>query len=175
MMLTLASNEGLLRLHLTGTLISAVIYGLTTSVFLHCLALLVINTKNSYSNRTRLFLIAYVVTMFLLSSVAITQAFVFITKALVHGVNPSSLDIVQLNEPITLPFVIWGADGFMVCPRTFLLLFFCLISSLKLWRCIMLYSNSSRLKRTVINIVLFLSALTSFGKICRRCLLCMSD
>lgn len=115
MTITLVSNERLLRLHLTGTLISAVIYGLSASVFLHCLALLVTNRRNSYSNRTRYFLITYVVTMFSLSSVAMIQAFVFITRAIVHGVDPSSLNILQLNEPITLPFVIWGADGFMVC------------------------------------------------------------
>ncbi len=102
-MLTPASNEGLLRLHLTGTLHLRGHLRANDFCFSSCLALLVTNRKNSYSNRTRLLLIAYVVTMFLLSSVAITQAFVFITKALVHGINPSSLDIVQLNEPITLP------------------------------------------------------------------------
>lgn len=166
MTITLVSNERLLRLHLTGTLVSAVIYGLSASVFLHCLALLVTNRKNSYSNRTRYFLITYVVTMFSLSSVAMIQAFVFITRAIVHGVDPSSLNILQLNEPIALPFVIWGADGFMVCQFKYSPLFSWLMCAPKLWRCIMLYSSTeSRFQRTVVHIILSLSGFVSFGKI----------
>lgn len=102
--------------HLAGTLAASVIYGLTTSVFLHSLVLLIINTKNSYNNRTRWILITYIVFMFLISTVAIIQAFVFLTQRMSGGVDQAqlSLQLISSNEPLTLPFAIWGADGFMV-------------------------------------------------------------
>lgn len=107
----------LLRFQLIGTLLSAITYGLIISLFWHCLVMFATNKKNYYTHRTRRFLITYIVIMFLLSTVAIIQEFVSVVNAVVHGVSPNSRHPMQLNEPLVLPFAIWGADGFMVSSR----------------------------------------------------------
>ena len=105
-----------LRLVLIGTLVSAVMHGLVFSTFLHCLTLLLANKKRADTDRARRwFLVVYVVTMFLLSAVATIQAFVYIVKAVVGELKPTSLTLLRTNAPLTLPLAIWGADGVMVC------------------------------------------------------------
>ncbi|KJA18324.1 hypothetical protein HYPSUDRAFT_45335 [Hypholoma sublateritium FD-334 SS-4] len=143
-----ASNEetaALLQFQIIGTFLSAITYGLIISLFWHCLIMFTTTKKDYYSRRTRRFLIAYIVIMFLMSTVAIIQEIVSVVNAVVHGVNPNSRHLMQLNEPLVLPFAIWGADGFM------------------LRRCMILYMDGSRLQRTIVYSILLLSAIASFG------------
>ncbi|KAF8196556.1 hypothetical protein BJ912DRAFT_955641 [Pholiota molesta] len=114
-----------IRLQLIGTLISAVVYGFVTSLFLHCLALLISNKRHSYTRTTRSVLIAYTVVMFSLSTASAIQSFVYITSAVFNGVDSLSQNVIKINEPIFLPPAVLGADGFL------------------LWRCIVLYRNAS--------------------------------
>ena len=110
-------TEALLKFQLIGTFLSAVIYGLIISLFWHCLVMFTTTKKHYYTRRTRRFLITYIVIMFLLSTVAIIQEFVSVLHAVAHGINLNSRHLMQLNEPLVLPFAIWGADGFMVSGR----------------------------------------------------------
>ncbi len=110
-----ASPDIPLRLVLIGTLIASVLHGLVASTFLHCLPLLIANKKRAYTNRARWFLVVYIVTMFLLSAVAALQAFVYVVKAVIGELEPTSFTPLRTNAPITPPLAIWGADGVMVC------------------------------------------------------------
>ncbi|KAF8965543.1 hypothetical protein BDZ97DRAFT_766639 [Flammula alnicola] len=141
----MAGPDSLLQLQLIGALVSAIAYGLVVSLFFHSLALLVTSKKYTYSNRIRMFLITYIVVMFLLSTAALVQGMVYITIAVFSGVDISSHHLTKMNEPLTLPFTIWGADGFM------------------LWRCFILYTNTTRVAHTILYGVLFLISLASIG------------
>ncbi|KAF8965536.1 hypothetical protein BDZ97DRAFT_1811174 [Flammula alnicola] len=142
----ITARDSLLRLQLIGTVVSAIAYGFIVSLFLHCLALLVGNKKNSYTHRTRMFLIIYVVVMFLLSTVALVQSSVYITRAFFYGVDRASNLLTQTNEPLSLPIAVWGADGFM------------------LWRCWVLYQNAPWFGRRPLCLVLMLLvSLASIG------------
>lgn len=123
-MVQLISTGSSLQLVIIGTLVSAILYGLLIFVFVQCLILLLSSKKHSYSNRTRRLLVFYVVAMFLFSTVAIIQGFVYIIREMSPGRDQpiySKFALFQFNEPITLPLTIWGADGFMVrrCHSTF--------------------------------------------------------
>ncbi|KAF9546246.1 hypothetical protein CPC08DRAFT_716063, partial [Agrocybe pediades] len=52
-------------------------------------------------------------------------------------------------EPIPLPLVIWGADGFMA-------------STFAIWRCLVLYNSLSPMRRRILQTFLAMLALASF-------------
>ncbi|KAF8965537.1 hypothetical protein BDZ97DRAFT_2074588 [Flammula alnicola] len=138
-------KDTLLELQLVGTLLSAIAYGLVLSLFIHCFALLASHTKHSYTRRMQAFLIIYVVVMFLLSTTALVQGLVYITRAFFHGFDSASHRLTRMNEPVSLPIAVLGADGFM------------------LWRCLVLYQDTTRLHRVILFTVLCLTSLTSIG------------
>lgn len=109
-----ASSDIPLRLVLIGTLIAAIAYGLLASTFFHCLELLITNKTKAYTNRARSFLAVYITTMFLFSTATIIQVCMYIVKAVMGELEPTSFTP-RVNSPITLPLAIWGLDGIMVC------------------------------------------------------------
>ncbi|KAF8965535.1 hypothetical protein BDZ97DRAFT_1757096 [Flammula alnicola] len=138
-------KDTLLELQLIGTLLSAIAYGIVVSLFLHCLALLVGNKKHLYTHRMRIFLIVYFVVMFLMSTVALGQGLVYIIRAIFRGLGRRTEQLTHLNEPLSIPLAVWGADGFM------------------LWRCWILYYNIPWLNRFLLYGVLMLTTLASVG------------
>ena len=151
--------EQYLKAELLGNIFPAIAYGIIIVLSGNCFHLLQ-KKRGIYSNRMRIFLLIYVIIMLLLS-----------TSLLIQSIYDLILDIDKLTEdtrlwPFQLPFIIWGADGFMVsililrCKQRFAIL-------LQVWRCIVLYlyQDVSKGSRLAIIILLSLLSFASFGRL----------
>ena len=146
-----------LQLPFLGNIFSAIAYGIVIILSGNCFHLLLKNW-GLYSNRMPIILLIYITTMLFLSTLSLIQSiceFMQIT---------TKRNLLPVHLPdATLPFIVWGADGFMVrisilCQeQTFTM-------QLHTWRCLVLYQNISRGPRVVIIVLLSLISFASVGR-----------
>ncbi|KJA18329.1 hypothetical protein HYPSUDRAFT_960575 [Hypholoma sublateritium FD-334 SS-4] len=139
------TGDTLLELQLVATLLSTVAYGLVIALVCRCLSLLWRDKLSPSPPRRRLFFIIYTLYMFFLSTAAAVQTMVFITRSIFHGVDSRLHPLMQTNEPLILPFVVWGADGLLI------------------WRCLEFYENLSWGRRMFLKCILCFSNVVSLG------------
>lgn len=109
-----STENALLELQLVATLLSTIAYGLVIALVCRCLSLLLRDKLSSSSPRRRIFFIIYTLYMFSLSTTAAVQTMIYINRAIFHGIDSRLHPLMQTNEPLVLPFVVWGADGLLV-------------------------------------------------------------
>ena len=114
-----------------GTISNAPVYvaALLSLVTYACLITLTLATigclvkqrmARAYSRRMRIFLLSYTAIMFSLSTLALAEEFIYISKNFLGGEMVGSHDsqpavLFNLyNVPVSMPFTILGADIFMV-------------------------------------------------------------
>ena len=109
-----STGNALLELQLVATLLSTIAYGLVIALVCRCLSVLRRDKCSTSSPRRRLFFIVYTLYMFSLSTIAAVQTMVYINRAIFHGIDSRLPPLMQTNEPLVLPLVVWGADGLLV-------------------------------------------------------------
>ncbi|KDR74934.1 hypothetical protein GALMADRAFT_280234 [Galerina marginata CBS 339.88] len=128
-------------------------YGMILNLFGKCFWLLFdlkATQKNIYSKGMQRFLFSYLIYMLLMATLALVSELycigtgLFLVDALNHGPT-DMLRILYSGGAPSLPFTIWGADGFLV------------------WRCFILYSGVSRVAWIALVGVLSLLSITSLG------------
>ncbi|KDR71332.1 hypothetical protein GALMADRAFT_144022 [Galerina marginata CBS 339.88] len=129
-----------------GTAIAAVAYGIVFALTVKCIWLL-IKTEHIYSNRMRWILIIYIVTMSSMSTASMAIEMPVIRNQILNRTSPSNIanNLAEDDVPLLLPFAIWGADGFM------------------LWRCLVLYQDTSKVARVALFCVLGFVSVASLG------------
>ena len=145
-----------LKPELLGTLFSAIAYGIVIVLSGNCFHLLQ-RKRSIYSNRMRIILLIYVPAMLLLSTWALIHSiYNLMSNITLRWADPRFL-------PFELPFVIWGADWFLVSililrwePR--------FLMQLQIWRCVVLYHDLSKGPRTAIIALLSLLSFASLGR-----------
>ena len=135
---------------------SAIAYGIVVVLSGNCFHLL-LKKRGIYSNRTRILLIIYIIIMLLCSTWTLIGSIHLIMRNLTRPHH------FGLASSFGLPFIMWGADGFMVRILTlhqeqrFTM-------QLQIWRFLVLYQDVSRGPRVVIIVLLSLISLASFGR-----------
>jgi hypothetical protein len=142
-----------LKGELFGVIFSAIAYGIVIVLSGNCFHLLQ-KKRGTYSNRMRIILLIYVTVMSLLS-----------TWTLIHWIYYliTDLGFAHLKVlPFEFPFIVWGADGFMV---GILILRWAqrFAIQLQVWRCVVLYQDVSKGLRLAMIILLSLLSFASFG------------
>jgi hypothetical protein len=101
-----------LKNQLLGGIFSAIAYGIVIVLSGNCFHLL-LNKRGIYSNRKRILLLIYVAVMLLCSTWTLIQwMFLFMQFITIQGVLVLPRYFLSLS--ISIPLVVWGADGFMV-------------------------------------------------------------
>ncbi|KAF4610044.1 hypothetical protein D9613_010487 [Agrocybe pediades] len=133
---------------MAATVTAGICYGFLAMLCYNCFSVL-LRAKHLYSRRMQLIFLAYVVTMFLLSTGALVQQIGYMIwnfKSLVEpslwfSISPWGLATI----PYTMPFILWGTDGLLM------------------WRCLILYQGIPRAGDWTIKILLIILSLTSLG------------
>ncbi|KDR70242.1 hypothetical protein GALMADRAFT_282322 [Galerina marginata CBS 339.88] len=100
------------KVPLYSTVISAIVYGFVLTISGKCFKLL-LQTKYIYSKRLQKFLFSYTAVMLLMSTASVfCPAIAYDIEATTAGGVFASFT--ELNNPVFLPIVVWGADGLMI-------------------------------------------------------------
>ncbi|KAF9559959.1 hypothetical protein CPC08DRAFT_496808 [Agrocybe pediades] len=143
-------TELVMEMTIAATVTAGICYGFLAMLCYNCFSVL-LQATHLYSRRMRLFFLAYVITMFLLSTGALVQQIGYMIwnfKSLVESslwssISPWGLDTSPM--PYTMPFILWGTDGLLM------------------WRCLILYQGIPRAGNWTIKILLVFLSLTSLG------------
>ncbi|KDR70444.1 hypothetical protein GALMADRAFT_144738 [Galerina marginata CBS 339.88] len=138
------------RHYFGGTVVSAILYGIVLGLFTTCFRLIFEAKHNQkYSRGTQRFLFSYLISMVLLATFTIGAEMYYLYSTLFQPgeifLGGNTVTILSGGNPLSLPFTIWGADGFMV------------------WRCLVLYGGVSHVVWIAVVAVLALLSIVSFS------------
>ena len=150
-----------LKILFLGDIFSAIAYGIVIVLSVTCFHLLQ-KKRSTYSNRMRIILLIYITVMVLLSTLTLLQS---ICSFMAYLTPQNILPGWNLSDDysVTIPFVVWGADGLMVrisilCQEQRFTM------QLQIWHCLILYQGISRGPRVMIIVLLSLISFASFGR-----------
>ncbi|PPQ96714.1 hypothetical protein CVT26_010266 [Gymnopilus dilepis] len=138
----ISDHDVLYETQMLGTMISAILYGIVIMLSADCLILLLKRDAAVESRRLQRFLVFFVVSLFLLSTLSLIQGMLISATSIFRGHSFPSL---PGGTPFALPFSIWISDGFM------------------LWRCATLYQGITPLSRRILLLFISLVWLAAFG------------
>ena len=107
----ISDHDVLYETQMLGTMISAILYGIVIMLTADCLILLLKKDAAVESRRLQRFLVFFVVSLFLLSTLSLIQGMLISATSIFRGHSFPSL---PGGTPFALPFSIWISDGFMV-------------------------------------------------------------
>ncbi|KAF4612246.1 hypothetical protein D9613_003736 [Agrocybe pediades] len=141
-----------LKLQALANVLEAIFYGISIALYINSMRALIAPKRNSsrYSRKKQISLITFITYLIVSGTLAIGQTILSFMLTSVDTAAGSAIAIVSgtksvFIEPIPLPLVIWGADGFMI------------------WRCLVLYNSLSPMRRRILQTFLAVLALASFG------------
>ena len=147
-----------LQLKVLGTFISAFAYGIVSVLSGNCIYLLQ-KKRGTQSYRIRILLLIYVTVMLLFSTLTLFQS---ICQVIGFMFPPEILPIGLMYFPISLILTIWGENGFMV--RISIPHQEQRFTVLQIWRCVVLYQDTSNRPRILITVLLSLLSMVSLGR-----------
>jgi len=149
-----------LKVYLLSAIFAAIAYGIVVVLSGNCFHLL-LKKRDTYPNHMRIILFIYVIVMVLCSTWRLIGSICTLMNILTNSPLYTNLLYRSFGAPIIM--IVWGADGFMVS-----ILIICqeqrFTTQLQIWRCLVLYQDTSRGLRVGITVLFSLISFASLGR-----------